>query len=72
MTGIDLARMYEISYGAINRNLLDVSQEESLVRPQPGGNCLNWVLGHIGLYRGMMQKIIGRDPIFSGSASKPY
>jgi hypothetical protein len=72
MTGSDLARMYEISYGAINRNLLDVSQEESLVRPQASGNCLNWVLGHIVLYRGMMQKMIGQDPVFAGPDSKSY
>ncbi len=72
MTGSDLARMYEVSYGAINRNLMDVSQEESLVRPAAGGNCLNWVLGHVVLYRGMMQKMIGQSPIFSAYDSKPY
>ena len=47
MTGNDLAKMYEFSYGAINRNLDGLSHEESLVIPEPGGNCLNWVLGHI-------------------------
>ena len=44
MNGSDLARMYEVSYGAINRNLEDVSNDESLVRPERGGNSLNWVL----------------------------
>ena len=47
MNGSDLARMYEVSYGAINRNLEDVSNETpgALVRPERGGNSLNWVLG---------------------------
>lgn len=72
MNANDLAKMYEISYGAINRNLEDVSQEESLVRPQPAGNCLNWVLGHIVLYRGIVQKVLGRTPIFEGADAKPY
>ncbi len=71
MNAGDLAQMYEISYGAINRNLEDVSQEESLVRP-PSGNCLNWVLGHIVLYRGTMLKIIGRRPLLEGEQATPY
>ncbi len=71
MNANDLARMYEISYGAINRNLEDVTHEESLVRP-PAGNCLNWVLGHIVVYRGSMLKIIGRRPVFEGERAAPY
>jgi DinB superfamily len=72
MTGSDLARMYEISYGAINRNLEDVSNDESLVRPQAAGNCLNWVLGHIVLYRGMMMKMVGLTPIFEDERAATY
>ena len=72
MTGGDLAKMYEISFGAINRNLEGISNHDSLVRPQPAGNCLNWVLGHIVLYRGMMQKMIGQAPLFTGADAKPY
>ncbi len=63
--------MYEISYGAINRNLAEVSHEESLVRP-PAGNCLNWVLGHIVIHRGTMLKIIGRRPLLEGERATPY
>jgi hypothetical protein len=71
MNANDLARMYEISYGAINRNLEDVTHEESLVRP-PAGNCLNWVLGHIVIYRGTMLKIIDRRPVFEGEHAALY
>lgn len=71
MNAGDLAKMYEISYGAINRNLEDVSHEESLVRP-PAGNCLNWVLGHIVLYRGTVLKIIGRRPLLDGERADLY
>ncbi len=72
MTGGDLAKMYEISYGATNRNLEDVSNDESLVRPAPGGNCLNWVLGHVVLYRSTVLKLVGRQPVFEGEQAKPY
>ena len=47
MTGTDLAKMYDFSYAAINRNLLDLSNDDTLVLPEGGGNCLNWVLGHV-------------------------
>lgn len=72
MTGGDLAKMYEISYGAINRNLEDVSNDESLVRPAPAGNCLNWVLGHIVVYRGTVLKLIGHQPVLEADQAKPY
>jgi hypothetical protein len=71
MNAGDLAKMYEMSFGAINRNLEDVSHEESLVRP-PAGNCLNWVLGHVVLYRGTMLKIIGRRPLLEGERADVY
>jgi hypothetical protein len=28
-------------------NAAGVSHEESLIQPRPGGNCMNWVLGHL-------------------------
>jgi hypothetical protein len=31
----------------LHANLKGVTQEESLVRPDPAGNCLNWVVGHM-------------------------
>lgn len=72
MTGSDVAKMYEISYGAIHRNLEDVSNDESLIRPPGGANCLNWVLGHIVAYRGTVLKLIGRRAVFEGDQAKPY
>ena len=47
MTASLLAKLYEINYGALFRNLAGITHEESFVRPAPAGNCLNWVLGHI-------------------------
>jgi len=32
---------------APSRNLEGVSNDESLVSPQPCGNCIDWVLGHV-------------------------
>ena len=46
MTGHDLASIYEFSYFAIKRNLKELTHEDSVLIPEPSGNCINWVLGH--------------------------
>jgi len=72
MTGSELASIYEFSYGAINRNLDGVSNEESLFIPQPAGNCINWVVGHIVAARNTALNLAGGAPILSGDAAAPY
>jgi uncharacterized damage-inducible protein DinB len=66
MTGSDLVTMYEFSYLAMNRNLADLTHADSVFLPESGGNCINWVLGHIISARGMMLLVTGAGtPIFS-------
>ncbi len=66
MTGHDLASMYEFSYMAINRNLADLTHKDSIYIPEPSGNCINWVLGHLISARGMMLLVTGAGtPLFS-------
>lgn len=72
MTGNDLAKMYEFSYAAMNRNLQDLSNEDSLVLPEAGGNCLNWVLGHVVSARGMILMLAGTPPTMTGERLAPY
>jgi NaMN:DMB phosphoribosyltransferase len=68
MTGSDLAKMFEFSYMAMNRNIEGVSHEESLVVPQPcGGNCLNWVFGHAVAARNMVLMLAGGGPAMTGT-----
>ena len=72
MTGNDLVKMFELSYGAINRNLQDLSHEDSLVLPENGGNCLNWVLGHTVLTRGAILMLAGTPPVLTGERLVAY
>jgi len=73
MTGHDLASMYEFSYFAINRNLNELTQEDSLFIPEPSGNCINWVLGHIISARGMMLLLTGGGaPLFSAEEAAAF
>jgi len=36
-----------------------LSQEDSLIQPQPGGNCMNWVMGHLALNLTIILEILG-------------
>ena len=72
MTGNDLAKMYEFSYAAMNRNLQELSNEDSLVLPEAGGNCLNWVLGHVVAARGTVLMLAGTPPAMTGERLAPY
>ena len=72
MTGSDLASLYEFSYYALNRNLDGVTNEESLLIPQPAGNCINWVLGHIVSARGLVLTLSGGTPLAMGNAAAHY
>ena len=72
MTGNDLVSMYEFSYGAINRNLDGVTQEESLFIPEPAGNCINWVVGHIVAARNTVLTLAGGSPVLTGDGAAHY
>jgi len=72
MIGKDLARMYEFSYAALNRNLQDLSHEDTVVLPEGGGNCLNWVLGHVVAARSMVLILTGATPTLTGEGMSVY
>jgi len=62
MTGSELAQMYEFSYGAIQRNLEGLTHDDSMLSPEPAGNCINWVLGHMVTGRGLILMLAGASP----------
>jgi uncharacterized damage-inducible protein DinB len=72
MTGNEIAKMYEFSYGAIKRNLDEVSNEDSLVQPPGAGNCLNWVLGHIVVARDTILGLAGGAPVVGDEVAAHY
>jgi hypothetical protein len=72
MTGSELMNMYEFSYGAITRNLDGVTHEESLFIPEPAGNCINWVVGHVVAARNTVLTLAGGSPVFTSDAAGHY
>ncbi len=45
-----------------HKNTADVSHDASLVQPHSGGNCLNWVVGHLATSRDMTRGVLGLEP----------
>jgi uncharacterized damage-inducible protein DinB len=41
----------------------DFTQEESLCQPEPQGNCLNWVLGHLLRVYDRVLPVLGQAPV---------
>lgn len=43
----DFAKMLTNEIEIIHSQTKDLTQSDTLIQPQPGGNCMNWVLGHL-------------------------
>ena len=61
---IDLWRQQTRATGrVVGANLAGLTHEDSLVQPRPGGNCLNWVLGHLlTVYDGTLP-LLSQEPV---------
>lgn len=53
--------IYNYNAFVINKNLGDITHEESLIPVSRGGACMNWVLGHIVLTRDYLHEILGLE-----------
>ena len=49
-----------------------VTHEESLIQPHPGGNCLNWVVGHLVCIYNNALPLLGQEPVMEKDALKRY
>lgn len=67
-----LATLYDYNLKVIEMSLEGITPEESFVQPQPGGNCINWVLGHIVANRNQIMELIGEDPVWRDEMAAIY
>ncbi len=47
ITIANLQRIFEMEKEIVHEQTNGLTQQDSLLQPQPGGNCLNWVMGHL-------------------------
>lgn len=57
-----LVYMLRLGSFVVNKNCEGITHEESIIVPQPGGPCLNWVMGHIVRTRNDVLELLGRHP----------
>jgi uncharacterized damage-inducible protein DinB len=65
-------RFFETHQWIISNHLKDVSQAESCHRPDPGGNSLNWVLGHVAASRNDILKLLQEPQVWNSTEAAPY
>lgn len=59
LSASDISETLELNLTVVTRQTEGLSHADSLLQPLPRGNCLNWVLGHIALYREYMLQNLG-------------
>lgn len=72
MKGLEFVQMFGYNGYVIGRATAEVTHEESLVQPAGEGNCMNWVLGHIAVYRNRLLIDLGLEPTLDSSAESLY
>ncbi len=59
-----LAKQFGMMYATATANLDGITHEESLISPEPGGNCANWVLGHLTVVHNGVMRLLGETPVW--------
>jgi uncharacterized damage-inducible protein DinB len=67
-----LAFQFGVGAFVLDRNLAGVSNEDSLRRPQPGGNTMNWIVGHVVRTRNQALGLLGDAPLFDDADFEAY
>jgi hypothetical protein len=67
-----LLLQFQHTHALIRMNCMGLTQAESLFQPLAEGNCLNWVLGHILVYRDDILELLGAKAIWTDTEAAPY
>lgn len=60
-------------HGVVKQNVEGLTQEESQIQPQPGGNCLNWVVGHLlCVDDSITLPMLGQPPVLGAGTLQRY
>jgi len=67
-----LQTLFDVNHRVLHRNVNGLTHEESLIQPPQGGNCLNWIAGHIVATRGGLLELLGEKPVWSSEEEVLY
>src|SRR6188508_3096756 len=68
----EVKTVFQYNNFVLNKSLEGVSHEESLERPEKGGNSINWVLGHIIVTRDAVLECLGQDKMCDDKLTALY
>lgn len=57
----DFVRLLKIEHKLLQSQCEGLTQADTLIQPQPSGNCMNWVLGHLLDSQIVLLKALGPD-----------
>ena len=73
MTAIaNLRYQSDLTRTVVRMNADGISHQDSLAQPHPGGNCFNWVLGHLVAIYGEALPLVGQQPVRPREALSHY
>ncbi len=58
-----IAEAFGRNVNIIKRQTEGLTEEDSLLQPPDGGNCLNWLLGHLANNRDRILTLVGAEPV---------
>jgi len=67
-----LRRQLSATHKVVKMNVDGLTQQDSLIQPQPGGNCLNWNLGHLLCVYDRLLPILGQKPVLGVETLRRY
>ncbi len=59
-----LANQFGLMYQTAAANLDGLTHEQSLAQPTLGGNCANWILGHLMNVQNGVMSVLGEKPVW--------
>jgi len=72
MIAATLTKLFEINHHAIQVNAEGITDAEALIQPEPGGNCMNWIIGHILASREGMLRLLGEPTVLTPEIAERY
>jgi len=58
--------------GVLRANTAGITHEESFLQPPGGGNCLNWIAGHLASTWDVILPLVGQEPVLGKQALQRY
>jgi uncharacterized damage-inducible protein DinB len=63
-----LQAQFDLIYKTVEANTAGLSAEDSLAHPEAGGNCANWILGHLTNAQNGLMQLMGVEPVWTDAA----